>query len=157
MDKMDGMTMNIEQANVEKLRKVFPEVFADGKVDFDKLQGLLGHYIAGRICAMSLQRVDFFLVEKTYEMSVNINRMIERGIYETFHVDGNEAEVLTDSYFELYRLLGTDGTSTTMATRYFPGALYPGIILFHKKVRKKELFMEHLRIGHVRCVYAIIL
>lgn len=46
MDKMDGMTMNIEQANVEKLRKVFPEVFADGKVDFDKLQGLLGHYIA---------------------------------------------------------------------------------------------------------------
>ena len=46
MDKMDGMTMNIEQANVEKLKEVFPEVFADGKVDFDKLQGLLGHYIA---------------------------------------------------------------------------------------------------------------
>lgn len=46
MDKMDGMTMNIEKANVEKLKEVFPEVFADGKVDFDKLQGLLGHYIA---------------------------------------------------------------------------------------------------------------
>ena len=46
MDKMDGMTMNIEQANAEKLKEVFPEVFADGKVDFDKLQGLLGHYIA---------------------------------------------------------------------------------------------------------------
>ena len=46
MDKMDGMTMDIEQANVEKLREVFPEVFADGKVDFDKLQGLLGNYIA---------------------------------------------------------------------------------------------------------------
>lgn len=38
MEKMDGMTMNIEQANVEKLKEVFPEVFADGKVDFDKLQ-----------------------------------------------------------------------------------------------------------------------
>ena len=46
MDKMDGMTMNIEQANVEKLKEVFPEVFMGGKVDFDKLQGLLGHYIA---------------------------------------------------------------------------------------------------------------
>lgn len=46
MDKMDGMTMNVEQANVERLKEVFPEVFADGKVDFDKLQGLLGHYIA---------------------------------------------------------------------------------------------------------------
>ena len=38
--------MNIEQANVEKLKAVFPEVFMGGKVDFDKLQGLLGHYIA---------------------------------------------------------------------------------------------------------------
>ena len=46
MDKMDGMTMDIEQANVEKMREIFPEVFADGKIDFDKLQGLLGHYIA---------------------------------------------------------------------------------------------------------------
>ena len=46
MDKMDGMTMNIGQANVEKLKEIFPEVFADGKVDFDKLQGLLGNYIA---------------------------------------------------------------------------------------------------------------
>ena len=46
MDKMDGMTMDIEKANVEKLKEVFPEVFMGGKVDFDKLQGLLGHYIA---------------------------------------------------------------------------------------------------------------
>lgn len=37
MDKMDGMTMNIEQANVEKLKEVFPEVFMGGKVDFDKV------------------------------------------------------------------------------------------------------------------------
>ena len=34
MDKMDGMTMNLERANAEKLKEVFPEVFADGKVDF---------------------------------------------------------------------------------------------------------------------------
>lgn len=46
MEKIDGMTMNIEQENVEKLKEVFPEVFVDGKIDFDKLQGLLGNYIA---------------------------------------------------------------------------------------------------------------
>ena len=84
------------------------QIQSERGIEIDTLSMFLGHYIAGRICAMSLQRVDFFLVEKTYEMSVNINRMIERGIYETFHVDGNEAEVLTDSYFELYRLLGTE-------------------------------------------------
>ena len=94
-------------------------------------------------------------------MSVNLNRLVERGIYETFHVDGNEAEVLTDSYFELYHLLGTEGMLKLYKHYYgdkiFPRGFIPGIILFHKKVRKKELFMEHLRIGHVRCVYAIIL
>lgn len=46
MNRMDGMTMDIEQANVEKLKQVFPEVVVDGKVDFEKLQWLLGHYIA---------------------------------------------------------------------------------------------------------------
>ena len=40
MDKIDGMTMNIEQANVEKLKEIFPEVFADGKVDFVMLQSI---------------------------------------------------------------------------------------------------------------------
>ena len=84
------------------------QIQSERGIEIDTLSMFWGHYIAGRICAMSLQRVDFFLVEKTYEMSVNLNRMVERGIYETFHVDGNEAEVLTDSYFELYRLLGTE-------------------------------------------------
>ena len=56
MDKMDGMTMNIEQTNVEKLKEVFPEVFADGKVDFDKLQGLLGHYIADDEVQLFMER-----------------------------------------------------------------------------------------------------
>lgn len=31
-------------------------------------------------------------MEKTYEMSVNLNPLVERGIYETFHADGNEAK-----------------------------------------------------------------
>ena len=47
-------------------------------------------------------------MEKTFDMSVNLNLLDEKGVYEAFHVDGNEAEALTDSYFELYRLLGTE-------------------------------------------------
>ena len=57
--------------------------------------------------------------------------MIERGIYETFHVDGNEAEVLTDSYFELYRLLGTDGMLKLYkhyhGDKIFPRGFIPGV------------------------------
>ncbi len=47
-------------------------------------------------------------MEKTFDMSVNLNLLDEKGVYEAFHVDGNEAEALTDSYFELYRLLSTE-------------------------------------------------
>ena len=39
---------------------------------------------------------------------INLNMLDEKGVYEAFHVDGNEAEALTDSYFELYQLLGAE-------------------------------------------------
>lgn len=44
-EMMDGMSMNLEQANIDKLRAVFPECFAEGKLDIDKLLGLCGEYI----------------------------------------------------------------------------------------------------------------
>lgn len=44
-DIMDGMSMNFEQANMDKLKAVFPECFAEGKLDIDKLLSLCGEYI----------------------------------------------------------------------------------------------------------------
>ncbi|MCI7639775.1 MAG: site-specific DNA-methyltransferase [Clostridiales bacterium] len=45
MDRMDGLSMNLEQANLEKLRSVFPECVSEGKLDIDKLLSLCGEYI----------------------------------------------------------------------------------------------------------------
>ncbi len=45
LNKMDGMSMNIEQTEMEKLKAVFPQCFAEGKLDIDKLLGLCGEYI----------------------------------------------------------------------------------------------------------------
>ena len=42
---MDGQSMNIEKANMDKLKGVFPECFAEGKLDIDKLLSLCGEYI----------------------------------------------------------------------------------------------------------------
>ena len=42
---MDGLSMNIEQANIDKLKAVFPECFSEGKLDIDKLLSLCGEYI----------------------------------------------------------------------------------------------------------------
>lgn len=45
-NNVDGLSMNLEQANLNKLRAVFPECFAEGKLDIDKLLALCGEYIS---------------------------------------------------------------------------------------------------------------
>lgn len=42
---ISGMSMNIEQTNLDKLRSVFPECVSEGKLDIDKLLSLCGEYI----------------------------------------------------------------------------------------------------------------
>ena len=42
---MDGLSMNIEKTNLDKLRSVFPECVSEGKLDIDKLLSLCGEYI----------------------------------------------------------------------------------------------------------------
>jgi len=45
-DVIDGMSMDIEQIERDKLRSVFPQCFSDGRLDIDKLLNLCGEYIA---------------------------------------------------------------------------------------------------------------
>ncbi len=46
--KTDGATMDIVGQNMEKLKELFPDVFTEGKVDFDALRETLGDYIDDR-------------------------------------------------------------------------------------------------------------
>ena len=39
LNKMDGMSMNIEQTEMEKLKSVFPQCFAEGKLMLDERAG----------------------------------------------------------------------------------------------------------------------
>lgn len=43
--KMNGESLNIKQENIAKLKEIFPEVFNEDKIDFEKLQNVLGNYI----------------------------------------------------------------------------------------------------------------
>lgn len=45
-EMVDGLSMNLEAANMDKLKSVFPECFAEGKLDIDKLLSLCGEYIS---------------------------------------------------------------------------------------------------------------
>jgi adenine-specific DNA-methyltransferase len=42
---LNGATPDIAEKNIQKLRQVFPEVFTEDKVDFEKLQQVLGNYV----------------------------------------------------------------------------------------------------------------
>lgn len=44
-EKIDGMSMDIEATNLEKLKSLFPECVSEGKLDIDKLLSLCGEYI----------------------------------------------------------------------------------------------------------------
>jgi len=45
MQKLNGESLNIVNQNIEKLKEIFPEVFCEGKVDFEKLQESLGEFV----------------------------------------------------------------------------------------------------------------
>lgn len=45
MEKLQGTSMDIVQDNIEKLKQIFPEIFTEGKIDFQVLKQLLGEYI----------------------------------------------------------------------------------------------------------------
>lgn len=43
--KLNGQTLDIVAENVKKLRELFPEIIVEDKIDFDRLQDVLGNYI----------------------------------------------------------------------------------------------------------------
>lgn len=45
IEKISGLSMDIEGVNKEKLKSIFPECFVEGKLDIDKLLNLCGEYI----------------------------------------------------------------------------------------------------------------
>lgn len=42
---LGGKTPDIAEENIQKLKQIFPEVFTESKVDFEKLQQVLGEYV----------------------------------------------------------------------------------------------------------------
>ncbi|WP_346873926.1 site-specific DNA-methyltransferase [Clostridium sp. UBA5988] len=45
MEKINGYSLDIVKENISKLKEIFPEVFCEDKVDFERLQEVLGEYI----------------------------------------------------------------------------------------------------------------
>ena len=42
MEKFNGKSMDLVQENIKKLKEIFPEIFIEGRIDFDLLKQILG-------------------------------------------------------------------------------------------------------------------
>ena len=99
-NKLDGMSMNIEQTEMEKLKAVFPQCFAEGKLDIDKLLSLCGEYIdndfekykfewKGKIESLKLaQKRSTGTLRPCREESVNFDDT------QNIYIEGDNLEVL---------------------------------------------------------------
>lgn len=45
IEKLDGESLDIVEQNIEQLKELFPSVFTEGKIQFNKLEELLGNYV----------------------------------------------------------------------------------------------------------------
>lgn len=48
MEKLYGKSKDITADNIQELKKLFPEAFTEGKIDFDALKEVLGTFVDDR-------------------------------------------------------------------------------------------------------------
>lgn len=65
MEKLDGKSLDITKENIEALKRLFPEVVTEGKIDFEKLKLVLGEEIDDRS-----ERYDFTWHGKIKSMKI---------------------------------------------------------------------------------------
>ena len=41
MEKLNGTSMDLVQENVKKLKEIFPEIFTEGRIDFNLLRQII--------------------------------------------------------------------------------------------------------------------
>ncbi len=114
---LDGMSMNMEKMNMDKLKSVFPECFAEGKLDIDKLLSLCGEYIDNDFekykfewkgkaeCLKLAQKRSTGTLRPCREESVNFDDT------KNIYIEGDNLEVLKllqTSYFRKVKMIYID-------------------------------------------------
>lgn len=117
MEIMDGMSLDLEQVNKEKLKSVFPECFSEDKLDIDKLLSLCGEYISndfekykfewkGKAESLQLaQRRSTGTLRPRKDESVNFDET------ENIYIKGDNLEVLKllqTSYYRQVKMIYID-------------------------------------------------
>lgn len=99
-NKLDGLSLDLEATNKEKLQSLFPECFSEGTLDIDKLLSLCGEYIDNDFekykyewkgkaeCLRLAQKRSTGTLRPCKEESVNFDET------ENLYIEGDNLEVL---------------------------------------------------------------
>ena len=117
MNKLDGLSMDIEAENKARLQAVFPECFTEGRLDIDKLLSLCGEYITDDYekyefkwkgksdCLRLAQRRSTATLRPCVAESVNFDTT------QNLYIEGDNLEVLKllqKSYFRKVKMIYID-------------------------------------------------
>lgn len=117
MEKIDGLSKDIEQTERKKLASVFPQCFVEGKLDIDKLLSLCGEYITKDFekyeftwkgkseCLPLAQQRSTGTLRPCPEESVNFDTT------QNLYIEGDNLEVLKllqTSYFRQVKMIYID-------------------------------------------------
>ncbi|WP_298307369.1 site-specific DNA-methyltransferase [uncultured Erythrobacter sp.] len=128
-DKMDLASMDIAEEKREALKQLFPEVFAEGKIDFDQLKRVLGEWVEpgkerfgltwpGKAeCMRIIQSPSVATLKPVREESVNFDET------ENVFIEGDNLEVLKllqKAYFGRVKMIYIDPPYNTGGEFIYP-------------------------------------
>jgi adenine-specific DNA-methyltransferase len=128
-EKMKLTSMNIAVEKCEKLQALFPEVFSEGKIDFDQLRRVLGEWVdpgkerfglnwPGKAeCMKIIQQPSIATLKPVREESVNFDET------ENLFIEGDNLEVLKllqKSYFGKVKMIYIDPPYNTGKEFIYP-------------------------------------
>ena len=126
---LDGMSMNLEKANMDKLKAAFPECFVEGKLDIDKLLSQCGEYIDNDFekykfewkgkaeCLKLAQKRSTGTLRPCTEESVNWDTT------QNLYIEGDNLEVLKllqTSYYRKVKMIYIDIITTKTILFNYP-------------------------------------
>ncbi|RAU23228.1 site-specific DNA-methyltransferase [Paramagnetospirillum kuznetsovii] len=128
-EKMSLTSMDIAEAKLDRLKEVFPEVFVEGKVDFDQLKRALGEWIdpgkerfglnwPGKAeCMKIIQQPSVATLKPVREESLRFDET------ENLFIEGDNLEVLKllqKSYFGKVKMIYIDPPYNTGSEFIYP-------------------------------------
>jgi len=117
MDKLHGQSMDLENKNIEELKKLFPNAVIEGKIDFEKLKLMLGEEIDDSIEKYHFtwngksKAIKLAQMPSTATLRPSKEDSVDWDTTENLYIEGDNLEVLKQlqkTYFGKIKMIYID-------------------------------------------------